>query len=192
MMACLRDTLTLARAARRMTGHVSSASIDGKSGWGSMSSASMSSAKTGVLLIDWDNLAGAVIGRRKMVTRSIVDDLRKFADRACGGQLRHAHMAAVRFDGTIAAAMDERLIKPERVGTTKEQADILLTVLAMDYLYEGVGKFILVTGDQDFIPLISRLNGDGRDVTVVYGDCAGCPRDCERSSTPPPAWSRWT
>lgn len=144
---------------------MSSASMDSKVDGGAMSS-----AETGVLLIDWDNLAGAVIGRRKMVTRSIVDGLRDFADRACGGQLRHADMAAVRFDGTIEAAMNQRLINQKRVGTTKEQADILLTVLAMDYLYEGVQKFILVTGDQDFIPLISKLNGAGRDVTVVYGD----------------------
>ena len=42
----------------------------------------------------------------------------------------------------------------------------------MDYLHAGVGKFVLVTGDQDFIPLISRLRQDGREVTVIYGDKA--------------------
>jgi hypothetical protein len=62
------------------------------------------------------------------------------------------------------------MIKPETVRSTKEQADIALTVLAMDYLHTGVGQFFLVTGDQDFIPLISRLRRDGRKVTVVYGD----------------------
>jgi NYN domain len=132
----------------------------------------MSSAGTGVLLVDWDNLAGAVIGRRKMVTRKIVDDLRDFSDRKSGGQLRNAHMAAVRFDRTIAAAMSERVIEQQLVRGTKEQADILLTVLAMDYMYAGVSNFILVTGDQDFIPLISRLHSEGRSVTVIYGDLA--------------------
>jgi NYN domain len=130
----------------------------------------MSSADSGVLLIDWDNLAGAILGRGKVVERSHVDDLWSFANLRCGGQLHHAHMAAGRFDGTISAAMREHLIEPEPVRSTKEQADILLTVLAMDYLHAGVGKFFLVTGDQDFIPLIGRLHRDGRNVTVIYGD----------------------
>jgi NYN domain-containing protein len=130
----------------------------------------MSSAGTGVLLIDWDNLAGAIIGRRKMITRSIVDNLLTLADRKFGGQLRSAHMAAGRFDGTIVAAMNASIIKAERVRSTKEQADILLTVLAMDYMYDGVSNFILVTGDQDFIPLITRLHSASCSVTVIYGD----------------------
>jgi hypothetical protein len=130
----------------------------------------MNSAETGVLLVDWENLAGAVLGRGKMVERTHVDDLWAFANRRCGGQLHHAHMAAAKFDGTISAAMREHLISAEMVRSTKEQADILLTVLAMDYLHTGVKMFILVTGDQDFIPLIQRLHRDGRTVTVVYGD----------------------
>ena len=126
--------------------------------------------ETGALLVDWDNLAGAIIGRGKVVERQQVDDLWAFAHRRCGDQLNHKHMAAVRFDGTISAAMREHLIDAELVRSTKEQADILLTVLAMDYLYAGVQNFIVVTGDQDFIPLISRLHRDGRKVTVIYGD----------------------
>ena len=130
----------------------------------------MSSANEGVLLIDWENLAGAILGRGKVVERSQVDDLWLFANRRCGDQLHHAHMAAAKFDGTISAAMRERMIEAETVRSTKEQADILLTVLAMDYLHAGVGQFFLVTGDQDFIPLISRLHRDGRKITVIYGD----------------------
>lgn len=130
----------------------------------------MNSTGTGVLLIDWENLAGAILGRGKTVERSYVDDLWAFANRKCGGQLHHSHMAAAKLDGTISAAMREHLIEAELVRRTKEQADILLTVLAMDYLYGGVKQFILVTGDQDFIPLISRLHRDGRSVTVIYGD----------------------
>jgi hypothetical protein len=130
----------------------------------------MSTSETGVLLVDWENLAGAILKRGKVVERSQVDDLWAFANRRCGGQLHHAHMAAAKFDGTISTSMREHLIEPELVRSTKEQADILLTVLAMDYLYAGVGQFILVTGDQDFIPLISRLHREGRSVTVIYGD----------------------
>lgn len=130
----------------------------------------MTASETGVLLVDWENLAGAILKRGRVVERSQVDDLWAFANRRCGGQLHHAHMAAAKFDGTISTSMREHLIEPELVRSTKEQADILLTVLAMDYLYAGVGQFILVTGDQDFIPLISRLHRDGRSVTVIYGD----------------------
>ena len=50
-------------------------------------------------------------------------------------------------------AVRERLIEPEHVGSSKEQADILLTVLAMDYLYADTGVFFIATGDQDFIPV---------------------------------------
>jgi len=130
----------------------------------------MGSTETGVLLVDWENLAGALIGRGKVIERQIVDYLWDFANRKCGGQLNQSHMAAAKFDGTISTAMREHLIKQELVRSTKEQADILLTVLAMDYLHAGVQKFILVTGDQDFIPLISRLHSDSRNVTVIYGD----------------------
>jgi len=129
-----------------------------------------SSTESGVLLMDWENLVGSILRRGKTIHRSYVDDLWNFATRRCGGQLHHSHMAAARIDGSIQVAMREHLIEPEPVRSTKEQADIVLTVLAMDYLYAGVGNFFLVTGDQDFIPLISRLHQDGRQVTVIYGD----------------------
>lgn len=130
----------------------------------------MNPADEGVLLIDWENLAGAILARDKVVERSQIDDVWAFASRRCGEQLHHAHIAAAKFDPTITMAMRDHMIEEEKVRSTKEQADILLTVLAMDYLYKGVGNFFLVTGDQDFIPLISRLRSEGRKVTVIYGD----------------------
>jgi hypothetical protein len=129
-----------------------------------------SPAESGVLLMDWENLVGSILRRGMTIHRSYVDDLWTFANHRCGGQLHHSHMAAARIDGSIQVAMREHLIEAEPVRSTKEQADIVLTVLAMDYLHAGVGNFFLVTGDQDFIPLISRLHQDGRQVTVIYGD----------------------
>ncbi len=140
----------------------------------------MSPADEGVLLIDWENLAGAILARGKVVERAQVDGLWDFASRRCGHQLHHAHMAATRFDPTITVAMRERMIKGEIVRSTKEQADVLITVLAMDYLHAGVGHFFLVTGDQDFVPLITRLRSDGRQVTVVYGDKQKLSRELEQ------------
>ncbi|MDG4802663.1 NYN domain-containing protein [Micromonospora sp. WMMD980] len=124
----------------------------------------------GVLLVDWDNLSSAVIKRGHLAERGIVDALWRDATTRCGGHLHYKHMAAVRFDGTISTAMAEHLIDADVVVSLKEQADIHLTVLAMDYLHQGCGHFVLVTGDQDFIPLIRRLLRDGCQVTVVYGD----------------------
>lgn len=131
---------------------------------------SANQTESGVLLVDWENLVGAILRRGKTIERSYVDDLWGFANRKSAGQLHHAHMAAAKFDGTISVAMREHMIDPESMRSTKEQADIVLTVLAMDYLHAGVKNFVLVTGDQDFIPLISRLHQDGRQVTVIYGD----------------------
>ncbi|MBP2472254.1 hypothetical protein JOF53_001126 [Crossiella equi] len=125
-----------------------------------------------VLLVDWDNLAGAILGRGSRVVREQVHQLWAWANQQSGYQLKYAHLAATHFDHTIKAVMAQHGIKEESVRSTKEQADILLTVLAMDYLHQGVEQFFLVTGDQDFIPLISRLNQDNRKVTVVYGDPA--------------------
>jgi hypothetical protein len=131
----------------------------------------MNGGNTSVLLVDWDNLAGAVIGRGYLVERGIVDALWQYSTRRCGGDLQHKHMAAVKFDRTILAAMAERFITPDDdLGTSKQQADIHLTVLAMDYFHQGCRQFVLVTGDQDFIPLIRRLLSGGSAVVVVYGD----------------------
>jgi len=124
---------------------------------------------SGVLLIDWENLASAIMGRGFLVERRAVDDLWEFAFQECGQQMQHARMAAARVDPSIEAAMDDHMIKIDRVRNTKEQADIALTVLAMDRLHDGDRTFVLVTGDQDFIPLISRLHQELCKVVVVYG-----------------------
>jgi hypothetical protein len=122
-----------------------------------------------VLLVDWENLAGAITTRGKRVEAAMVDDLYAFALEHSHNSI-NAHMAAAKFDAKIYNAMKSHLIVPEVVGSTKEQADIQLTVLAMDYLHNGCQQFILVTGDQDFIPLLHRLHSAGRKVTLIYGD----------------------
>ena len=130
----------------------------------------MAEQESAVLLVDWENLSGAILGRGKRVSRTQIEDLWQYANRNSGQRLRHAHLAAARFDPSIRAALDNRPIDAETVGTSKEQADILLTVLAMDYLHAGVDLFFIATGDQDFIPLITRLHQAGKRVVVIYGD----------------------
>jgi hypothetical protein len=125
--------------------------------------------KGGVLLVDWENLSSCLISRGKVVNAKLVEELWQYANRQCDGQVK-AHMAAAHFDETIATAMRKRVITRNDVNSTKEQADIQLTVLAMDYVHQGCRRFILVTGDQDFIPLILRLREDTAEVMVIYGD----------------------
>jgi hypothetical protein len=145
----------------------------------------METLASGVLLVDWENLAGSILDRGKTIDSSYVDDLWAFANDRCGGHLRHSHLAAARIDGSLSVAMRKHRIEPEHVRSTKEQADIALTVLAMDYLHAGVGNFFLVTGDQDFIPLIRRLRQDDRQVTVIYGDPSRLSTELRRALDAP-------
>jgi hypothetical protein len=126
--------------------------------------------KAGVLLVDWENLSGAIMNRGYLPEAQHVTDVWKYAQEVCGGELQQAHVAAAKFDPSIEQRMNEHFIKAHRVESTKEQADIVLTVLAMDHLHDGCRKFVLVTGDQDFTPLITRLRDESAMVTVVYGD----------------------
>ena len=114
---------------------------------------STNSRESGVLLMDWENLVGSILRRGKTIERSYLDDLWAFANRRCGGQLHHSHMAAAKIDGSISVAMREHLIKAEPVRSTKEQADIVLTVLAMDYLHAGVGNVETVVMATDQLSL---------------------------------------
>jgi len=54
------------------------------------------------------------------------------------------------------------------VSGVKNATDIALTVDAMDILYkEGITKFCLITGDQDFTALILRLRSGGHEVFCI-------------------------
>ena len=127
-------------------------------------------AQGGVLLIDWENLAGSVVGRSSRVTSSLIDKIWEFGQAFTEGELQKKHIAAADFEESIKRAVESKLIKVEPVRGEKEQADIALTVLAMDYLHEGFRSFIIVTGDQDFVPLIFRLHGEGCRIAVILGN----------------------
>lgn len=44
----------------------------------------MAEQESAVLLVDWENLSGAILGRGKRVSRTQVDDLWQFASRKSG------------------------------------------------------------------------------------------------------------
>ena len=62
---------------------------------------------------------------------------------------------------------------PRRAQTGKNSADIRLCVDAMDLAYskEHIGTFVIVSGDSDFSPLVSKLKELGKHV-IGSGDAA--------------------
>ncbi len=68
----------------------------------------------------------------------------------------------------FAAEHSIRLIQRDPVATGKNAADIELAILAMD-LHHGLGyrKFMLITGDMDFTPLVERLRRAACEVEWV-------------------------
>lgn len=64
------------------------------------------------------------------------------------------------------AAAIELIEIPKRRNTGKNSADIRLCVDAMDLCYskEHIGTFVIVSGDSDFSPLVSKLRENGKRV----------------------------
>lgn len=123
----------------------------------------------GVLLIDWENLAGTV-SARGFRTKGVVEALLAEAKRVTADRLTHAHAAAQGVDAQVADAFKLGSIRLDRVGSAKQQADLFLCVLAMDYLHQGFKRFVIVTGDQDFLPLLRRIYQDEGEITLIHGD----------------------
>src|SRR5690349_9874012 len=130
-----------------------------------------------VLLVDWLNLSITLRKKRKEFGSTLVRELMKLASQICE---KHgdARLAAVEFVGENITPSVERAIENtllaelHKTRTEKEQADLVLAVLIMDHLHRQVGcpkLFILVTGDQDFVPLIERIVKEGAEVALIVG-----------------------
>lgn len=66
------------------------------------------------------------------------------------------------------ARYDLRPIHQGRVATNKNAIDILLTVEAMELLYqERITCFYLAASDSDYTPLVNRLRAAGAEVIVI-------------------------
>ncbi|WP_298814840.1 NYN domain-containing protein [Chloroflexus sp.] len=66
------------------------------------------------------------------------------------------------------ARYDLRPIHHERVSTGKNAIDILITVEAMDLLFQGrIDCFCIAASDSDYTPLIKRLRAAGIKVVVI-------------------------
>ena len=128
-----------------------------------------------VLLVDWLNLSIQLKNQRLAFGSDVVADLMQVTIDQCEKhgdvRLAAAHFVAENFSAPVEAAIRGTLLgKVHETRTAKEQADLMLAVLAMDHIHGSAGcprLFLLATGDQDFIPLIERIVREGAHVILI-------------------------
>src|ERR1700730_8942148 len=118
------------------------------------------------VFIDFENLALGFQGRRDRFEIERV--LERLVEKGkVGAQKAYADWS--RF-GPYTAPLHEAAIElveiPRRSQTGKNSADIHLCVDAMDLAYskEHINTFVIVSGDSDFSPLVSKLKENGKHV----------------------------
>ncbi len=118
------------------------------------------------VFVDFENLALGFQGRRDRfdiarVLERIVEKGKIVAKKAYADWSRF---------GTYTAPLHEAAIElieiPRRAQSGKNSADIRLCVDAMDLAYskEHIDTFVIVSGDSDFSPLVSKLKENGKHV----------------------------
>ena len=118
------------------------------------------------VFIDFENLALGFQGRRDRfdivrVLERIVEKGKIVAKKAYADWSRFAQYTAPLHEAAI-----ELIEIPRRGQTGKNSADIRLCVDAMDLAYskEHIDTFVIVSGDSDFSPLVSKLKENGKHV----------------------------
>src|SRR5437667_6414497 len=118
------------------------------------------------VFIDFENLALGFQGRRERfdivrVLERLVEKGKIVAKKAYADWNRFAP-----YTGPLHEAAVELVEIPRRTQTGKNSADIRLCVDAMDLAYakEHIDTFVIVSGDSDFSPLVSKLKELGKHV----------------------------
>jgi uncharacterized protein (TIGR00288 family) len=118
------------------------------------------------VFIDFENLALGFQGRRDRfdiarVLERLVEKGKIVAKRAYADWSRFGPYTAPLHEAAI-----ELVEIPRRSQTGKNSADIHLCVDAMDLAYskEHIDTFVIVSGDSDFSPLVSKLKENGKHV----------------------------
>lgn len=118
------------------------------------------------VFIDFENLALGFQGRRERfdiarVLERLVEKGKIVAKKAYADWSRFAPYTAPLHEAAI-----ELVEIPRRSQTGKNSADIRLCVDAMDLAYskEHIDTFVIVSGDSDFSPLVSKLKENGKHV----------------------------
>jgi uncharacterized protein (TIGR00288 family) len=118
------------------------------------------------VFIDFENLALGFQGRRDRfdidrVLERMVEKGKIVAKKAYADWSRFLN-----YTGPLHEAAIELVEIPRRSQTGKNSADIRLCVDAMDLAYskEHIDTFVIVSGDSDFSPLVSKLKENGKHV----------------------------
>src|SRR3954465_11650732 len=118
------------------------------------------------VFIDFENLALGFQGRRdrfdiERVLERLVEKGKIVAKKAYADWNRFAPYTASLHEAAI-----ELVEIPRRSQTGKNSADIRLCVDAMDLAYskDHIDTFVIVSGDSDFSPLVSKLKENGKHV----------------------------
>src|SRR6266849_8931127 len=124
------------------------------------------SARSLAIFIDFENLALGFQGRRdrfeiERVLERLVEKGKIVAKKAYADWSRFGP-----YTGPLHEAAIELIEIPRRAQTGKNSADIRLCVDAMDLAYskKHIGTFVVVSGDSDFSPLVSKLKELGKHV----------------------------
>src|ERR1022692_935698 len=106
-----------------------------------------------VLLVDWLNLSIQLKNQRLAFGADVVADLMQVTRDQCEKhgdvRLARAHFVGENFSAKVEAAISTTILgKCHKTRTAKEQADLLLAVLAMDHIHSITGcpkLFLLAT-----------------------------------------------
>jgi uncharacterized protein (TIGR00288 family) len=118
------------------------------------------------VFVDFENLALGFQGRRERfdierVLERLVEKGKIVAKKAYADWSRFKE-----YTGPLHEAAIELVEIPKRTQTGKNSADIRLCVDAMDLAFskEHIDTFVIVSGDSDFSPLVSKLKENGKHV----------------------------
>src|SRR5437899_6873841 len=134
--------------------------------YSSQTQAPMTGARSLAIFIDFENLALGFQNRRdrfaiERVLERLVEKGKIVVKKAYADWSRFSGYTAPLHEAAI-----ELIEIPKRAMSGKNSADIRLCVDAMDLAYskEHIDTFVIVSGDSDFSPLVSKLKENGKHV----------------------------
>ncbi len=122
------------------------------------------------LFIDFENIALGLRGKKSKsfdihkILERLLEKGRIIAKRAYADWSRYSD-----FKGNLHEAAIELIEIPKRTQTGKNSADIRLVVDALDLCYtkEHLDTFVVMSGDSDFSPLVSKLKENNKRVIGI-------------------------
>ncbi|MEA3190010.1 MAG: hypothetical protein QOD77_592 [Thermoplasmata archaeon] len=119
---------------------------------------------TTAILVDGDNVPPSVLA-------DLLDHVSGPSERRVFRNWRSTRDAKAWDDASKRLAFER--VDRYRTTSGKNGSDIAVAVAAMDFLHDGVARFVIVSGDTDFTPLVERLRRGGAHVTVAGHKAVG-------------------